>query len=462
MLEKLILGTLFSLNNHIFKVMINRIEIKNTIKPFNKKISVDGDKSISIRWLLLASQATGKSKAYGILKSEDILSTINCLRKLGVKVNVKKNYCEVNGVGINGYKYKNNINLNAGNSGTLARLILGLLVHSNKKIKITGDESLSKRDFLRVTNPLRKFGAKFKNKKKGLPLIIKGTNEPKAIYYLENRGSAQCKSSIMLASLNTPGETKIKARKSRNHTELFFKNLRIPIKIKSDKNFDLIKIKKVKKLNSINYKIPSDISSSAFFIVLTALSKNSQLLIKNVNVNPSRIGIIKILKKMGINIHFKNKKIYKNEQIADIFVKSSEYLKPINCPPSLNSSAIDEFLLIFLVAAKANGVFYFSNLNELNQKESPRLKWGAKILDHLGAKYKLGSDSIKIFGNPNLQNKNRVIIKNYLKDHRVFMTSVIASLIFGGKWTIHDPNSIKTSFPSFLKIIKKLNKNILK
>jgi 3-phosphoshikimate 1-carboxyvinyltransferase len=442
--------------------MINRIEIKNTIKPFNKKISVDGDKSISIRWLLLASQATGKSKAHGILKSEDILSTINCLRKLGVKINVKKNYCEVNGVGINGYKYRNNINLNAGNSGTLARLILGLLVHSNKKIKITGDESLSKRDFLRVIKPLRKFGAKFENKKKGLPLIIEGTNKPKAIYYLEKKGSAQCKSSIMLASLNTPGETKIKARKSRNHTELFFKNLRIPIKIKSDKNFDLIKIKKVKKLNSINYKIPSDISSSAFFIVLTALSKNSQILIKNVNVNSSRIGIIKILTKMGINIFFKNKRIYKNEKIADIFVKSSEYLKPIKCPPSLNSSAIDEFLLIFLVAAKAKGVSYFSKLNELNQKESPRLEWGAKILDHLGAKYELKNDSIKIFGNPNLKNKNRVIIKNYLKDHRVFMTSVVASLIFGGRWIIHDPNSIKTSFPSFLKIIKKLNKNILK
>ena len=163
MLEKLISGILFSLSNLIFRVMIKRIEIKNTIKPFTKKISVDGDKSISIRWLLLASQATGKSKAHGILKSEDILSTIKCLRKLGVKVNLRKNYCEVNGVGINGYKYKNNINLNAGNSGTLARLILGLLVHSNKKIKITGDESLSKRDFLRVTKPLRKFGAKFVN-----------------------------------------------------------------------------------------------------------------------------------------------------------------------------------------------------------------------------------------------------------------------------------------------------------
>ena len=436
---------------------MNNIKISNKIKPFNKKIVVDGDKSISIRWLLLASQATGKSKAYGILKSEDILSTIRCLRKLGVRIKVSQKFCEVTGVGINGYKYTSNLNLNAGNSGTLARLILGLLIHSDKKIKVSGDKSLSKRDFLRVIKPLQKFGAKFKYKKKGLPLTITGTNNPKPIFYHENRGSAQCKSTVMMASLNTPGDTTIKAKKSRNHTELFFKNLKIPLKIKSNKNFDFIKVKKVKSIKSNNYKIPSDISSSAFFIVLTALSKKSQILIKNVNINPSRIGIIKILRKMGIQIIFKNKKIYKSEQIADIYVKSCQNLKAVNCPPNLNSSAIDEFLIIFLVAAKARGVSIFRDLNELNQKESPRLKWGAKILNLIGAKYELKKDTIKIFGNPNLENKKNVIIKDYLKDHRVFMTSVVASLIFGGKWIIHEPNSIKTSFPSFLKIVKKLN-----
>ena len=436
---------------------MNNIKISNKIKPFNKKIIVDGDKSISIRWLLLASQATGKSKAYGILKSEDIFSTIRCLRQLGVRIKISQKFCEVTGVGINGYKYKSNLNLNAGNSGTLARLILGLLIHSDKKIKVSGDKSLSKRDFIRVIKPLQKFGAKFKYKKKGLPLTIKGTNNPKPIFYHENRGSAQCKSTVMMASLNTPGDTTIKAKKSRNHTELFFKNLKIPLKIKSNKNFDFIKVKKVKKIESNNYKIPSDVSSSAFFIVLTALSKKSQILIKNVNINPSRIGIIKILRKMGIQIIFKNKKIYKSEQIADIYVKSCENLKAINCPPSLNSSAIDEFLIIFLVAAKARGISIFRELNELNQKESPRLKWGAKILNLIGAKYELKKDTIKIFGNPDLENKKNVIIKDYLKDHRVFMTSVVASLIFGGKWIIHEPNSIKTSFPSFLKIVKKLN-----
>ena len=260
--------------------------------------------------------------------------------------------------------------------------------------------------------------------------------------------------------MRTDGTTKIKAKKSRNHTELLCKYLKLPIKIKKNKNFDEIKIKKVKKINTLNYNIPSDISSSAFFIVLTALSENSELVIKNVNINPSRTGVITILKKMGVKIILKNQKIYKGEKKADIKVVSTKNIKAINCPPELNSGAIDEFLVIFLVAAKAKGVSYFRNLGELNQKESPRLKWGEKILSHLGVKTITTNDSIKIFGNPNLNldyNK-KIIIKNYLKDHRVFMTSLIAALIFGGVWTIHDKDSINTSFPNFLKIIENLKK----
>ncbi len=436
--------------------MKDQIQIYKKIKPFNKIITVDGDKSLSIRWLLMASQSTGVSKAYEILKSEDILSTINCLKKLGVKIKLKKTYCQVNGVGVNGFKFRNNLKLDAGNSGTLARLILGLLVHSKKKVTLIGDKSLSKRDFMRVIKPLRKFGAKFFYKKKGLPLSIKGTNNPKPIKYLENKGSAQCKSSVMLASINTPGKTIINAKKSRDHTELFFKNVKIPINIKKNKHFDLIEIKGVKKIKPINYKIPKDISSSAFFIVLTALTEKSKLLIKDVNINSSRIGIITILKKMGLRIFLKNKRIYKNEKISDILVKSTKNIKPINCPSFLNSSAIDEFLVIFLIAAKAKGISYFKDLSELNQKESPRLKWGAKILNYIGIKNKVTKDTIKIYGNPKLKINNKIIIKDYLKDHRIFMTSVVASLVFGGNWTIHDSSSIKTSFPSFLRIIEKL------
>ena len=179
---------------------------------------------------------------------------------------------------------------------------------------------------------------------------------------------------------NTSGETIIHAKKSRNHTELLFKYLNLPIKINKKKTYDLIKVKGLKKIKSFNYKIPSDISSSSFFIVLTILSNNSKLIIKNVNINPSRIGILKILKLMNIKIIKKNIKNYKGELIADLYVHSQKEITPINCPTKLNSAAIDEFLLIFLLAARANGVSNFNNLSELNEKESPRLKWGSKIL----------------------------------------------------------------------------------
>ena len=243
----------------------------------------------------------GKSRAYKILKSEDVLSTLDCLKKLGVKIKFKKDYCEIVGRGLNSYIYKNNLSLNAGNSGTLGRLLLGLLVHSNKKIKLIGDKSLSKRDFSRVTLPLERFGAKFHYKVKNkLPLTILGSQSIKGIRYLEDRGSAQCKSSVMLAALNSSGTTFIKAKKSRNHSELLFKYLKIPIKIKKTKKYDFIDIKQPKKIRSFNYQIPGDISSSAFFMVLTTLTNDSRLLIKNVNINPSRIGVIIILKKWAL------------------------------------------------------------------------------------------------------------------------------------------------------------------
>ena len=440
--------------------MLSKIKINKTIKPFNKVLEIEGDKSLSIRWVLLASQANGVSKSINLLKSEDVISALNCLKKLGVKIKLKKKICEIYGLGLNGYEYKKNITLDTGNSGTLARLIMGLLVHAKDKIKIIGDKSLSKRDFYRVTVPLEKFGAKFKTNSGKLPIIINGTDLPKPIKYNETKGSAQCKSAVMLAALNTDGETIIKAKKSRNHSELLFKHLKLGIKVITKSNIDLIKVKGKKEIRSFNYLIPSDISSSAFFIVLTALSKNSKLKIKNVNINSSRIGIIKILKMMGVKINFKNTRNYKGEKIADLLIESTKSLKPINCPTKLNSSAIDEFLLIFLVAARANGISTFKNLSELNQKESPRLLWGSKILSMMGVKNVVTKDSLKIYGNPNLKVQKKIIIEKFLKDHRVFMVSTIAALTFGGNWLICDKDSIKTSFPSFLKKIRYLGAKI--
>ena len=439
--------------------MPNSLLIKKKLKEFNKKISVSGDKSISIRWVLLASLANGVSKAQNLLISEDVIAAIKAIRKLGVKVVQKNKLCKIYGTGFDGFKYKKNLTINAENSGTLGRLILGLLVNTTKPIKLIGDQSLSKRDFRRVSDPLSKFGAIFRLKnKKNLPLTILGTKKLEPISYFEKKGSAQCKSSVIFAGLRTKGTTFIKAKKSRNHTELMCKYLGLPISVKNKKNYDEIKVKQIKEIKPFNYKIPSDISSSSFFIVLTVLSKNSKLLIKNVNVNNSRIGVVRILKKMGADIVFKNKKIYKGEKIADIQIKGGSNLKAINCPSKLNSDAIDEFLVIFLVAAKAKGISYFKGLAELNQKESPRLKWGSKILNMMGVKNIVTDSTLKIYGNPNLKIKKQVIIKNFLKDHRVFMTGIIAALSFGGKWKIHDKDSIKTSFPNFLKIINDLKK----
>ena len=397
--------------------MSNIFVIKKKINNFYKKIiKVNGDKSLSIRWVLLSSLATGKSKAYNLLISEDVKASISAIKKLGIKVKILKNYCEIDGKGMDGYQYKNDMTIDAKNSGTLGRLLLGLLVNSDKKIKIIGDKSLSKRDFKRIADPLKKFGAKFTlTRKKNLPLNILGTRNLKPIKYFEKKGSAQCKSSVIFAALRTDGTTIIKAKKSRNHTEILCKYLKLPIKISNKKNFDIIKIKKAKSIKPFNYHIPSDISSAAFFIVLTILTRDSSMTIKNVNINSSRTGVIIILKKMGADIIFKNKRYYKGELIADIFVRGHKKLKAINCPAKLNSSSIDEFLLIFLVAAKANGVSYFKNLGELNQKESPRLKWGSKILNLIGIRNVLTNDSIKIFGNPNIEIKKKNCNKRFSK-----------------------------------------------
>ena len=212
--------------------MPNSLLVKKRIRTFNKKISVSGDKSISIIWVLLASLANWVSKANNLLISEDVQAAISDIRKLGIKVTIKEKFCKIFGKGLDGYKYKKNLTINAENSGTLGRLILGLLINTTNPIKLIGDKSLSKRDFKRVSDPLSKFGAIFKLKNyKSLPLTIKGSSNLKPITYLEKKGSAQCKSSVIFAGLRTTGTTVLKAKKSRNHTELMCKYLDLPVTV---------------------------------------------------------------------------------------------------------------------------------------------------------------------------------------------------------------------------------------
>ena len=434
--------------------------INKRIKNFNKKIYVPGDKSLSIRWILMASQAVGTSIAYNLLKSEDALSALNAIKKLGINYKINKKNCKIYGKGLNGFSFKNNTTIDAGNSGTLARLIFGLLVKSKNQIILKGDQSLSNRDFSRVIKPMRMFGQNIESKNQKLPIKIKGTNYPRPINYNETKGSAQVKSCILLAAMKTPGKTKIKSIPSRDHTEKLFKYLKLPIRISKEKKLDLISYKGVKNYKGFDYIIPGDISSSSFFIVLTILTKNSKILIKNVNVNKSRTGIIDILKMMKAKIILKNKKNYNGEDIADIFVESSNKLKSINCPLKMNSRSIDEFLLIFLVCATANGVSKFNKIGELRNKETDRLKFANNFLNKIGIRTKVTNNSFKIYGKPNLKLNKTYKVEKFDKDHRACMLSFIAALALGGKWIIHDVDSINTSFPNFIQLLKNLGAKI--
>jgi len=438
----------------------NQIKIESPIKPFKKQIEVSSDKSLSIRCILLSSIALGRSKIFNLLDSEDVNNTLKVIKKIGVNYIKKKNFIEVHGVGINGFKIKDNTIIDAGNSGTLARLIMGLCSASEKKFKIIGDNSLSKRDFSRVITPLNLFGVQIVSNKNLLPIEMRGSNLLRPIMYEEKKGSAQIKTCIIFSAINTHGVTRIKALHSRNHTELLLKYLNYPMKIKKQKKYDLIELKGLNQFKSFNYKIPGDISSASFFITLTLLSKDSELLIKNINLNPSRIGILKILKKMNAKIKLLNVKNYKGEVIGDIKIKSTKKLKSINCPKSLNSATIDEFLLIFLIAAKSKGISIFKDLGELNKKESPRLDVAIKFLKMIGIKTKRVKNNVKIYGNPELKLDGKYHVKNFLKDHRVFMMSTIAALTLNGHWTIEDKDSINTSFPKFLRMIKNFGAKI--
>ncbi len=432
------------------------VVVKKKINKFDKTIFVEGDKSLSHRALLISSQGYGISKLRGLLESEDILNTINALKKLGVKIIKYKNIYHVYGNGLGSFKTKNNLTINTGNSGTLARLLMGLLTTYPHKIKIIGDKSLSKRPMERIITPLGKFGATFMPKnKKTLPCYMIGSEMPIAISHKEKIGSAQVKSSIILASLNTPGITKIKElKKSRDHTENMLKFIRAKIKIKKFKTYNLISIEGQKDFKAFNLNIPGDMSSAAFFIVLTLLTKHSIIKIKNINLNPTRTGIIIILKKMNAKIKLTNVKTKYGEKVGDIVVKSS-ILKSINCPASLVPSTIDEFTVLMIAAAKAKGTTTFSGLGELNKKESPRLNLMNSILNQVGIKTKLKRETIKIIGSPKI-NLNKSYTINSHFDHRVCMSVFVMCQIFGGQIKIKDFNSVATSFPSFLYLMKLL------
>jgi len=421
-------------------------------KNLEGSIKVPGDKSISHRSIMLGSIANGETHISGFLQGEDSLATLNAFKEMGVDIKRNGSNVIIKGVGMHGLQEPLKP-LDLGNSGTSIRLMAGLLSAQSFNTELTGDDSLSKRPMARVIEPLSQMGAKITGPESKPPLSIIGGQKLSSLTYTLPVASAQIKSCLLLAGLYAEGETCIiENAVTRDHTERMLKGFGYKVNSVNGR----VSLSGQGELKACNIEVPSDISSSAFFMVAASIAENADITLEAVNINPTRTGIISILKLMGAKITFVNKKKYKGEVIADIFVRSATKLIAINCPSKFNSAAIDEMLLIFLVAAKAKGVSYFKDLSELNQKESPRLEWGSKILNMMGIKTKLTNNSIKIYGNPKLEISKKIMIKKYLKDHRVFMMSVIAAFTCGGKWEIYDPDSIKTSFPSFLRVIKKI------
>tara|TARA_Y100000590_G_scaffold232733_1_gene262156 strand:+ start:117 stop:1466 length:1350 start_codon:yes stop_codon:yes gene_type:complete len=435
--------------------------IKKKINKFNKTVKIPSDKSMSIRVLLVASQCIGISNIKNLLESEDVLSCVNALKALGVKIIKNRNIYKVYGNGLNSFKNDKKIKIFVGNSGTTARLLTGILSTHPGKYYLYGDASMNKRDMSRITKPLEKIGAFFYPKnKKTLPLTIEGTNMPLAQSHVEQLGSAQVKSSLLLGSLNIPGTTTIEEKKiSRNHSEILLKEISANIKIKKLKNKNLITLKGKKNLKAFNYNISSDPSSAAFLIALTLLTPKSKLIIHNVLCNYTRSGFIKILKdKMNANIKIKNVKKISGEKVGSIIVSSSK-LKSINLSGSIGT-LVDELPILFVIAGLTKGVSKFNSIAELKNKESNRILESQKFLSQAGIKCKIKKNGIVIYGNNIIKKQKKTIHVKTSGDHRICMSSAILSLVSGIQTRIDNFETVNTSFPGFAQIIKNLGGKI--
>ena len=431
--------------------------LKSKISSFNKTINVDSDKSISIRSFLIGSISQNISQIENSLESEDVLSTINCLKELGVKI-VKQNKSRyaVYGKGLGSLFIKKNRSLNFGNSGTLARLLIGILSTTpGIEVKVFGDHSLNKRSMKKLIDILEEFGAFFYPKKKfNFPLKLISSEMPIGVNYKAGV-SAQLKSAVILAGLNSFGITRIYEKQiSRDHTENMLLNNHKVIKIKKTNPKNIL-VSGKKYLNPLNVSVPGDPSSAAFFVALTILNKNSRIKIKNVGLNPTRTGFFKLLKKHGGKIRFTNLKKKNNEIRGDVLVQSSN-IKPIRASKEYYVNSTDEYPLLFVIAGLTKGTSVFKGISDLANKESNRILEMQKILKQIGIKSISTKNEIKIYGINNTQMSDKKVIVPNLGDHRICMSSFILSLITGAQTKIKNFETVFTSSPSFLKTMKKL------
>lgn len=423
--------------------------------PFLRgKVRMPGDKSISHRAIIMASLACGRSHIRGLLSSEDVKSTLNIFRRLGAKIRVKNTHAIVYGTGLYGLKAPRTV-LDAGNSGTTARLMMGVLAGQNFTSAITGDSSLKARPMRRVTEPLQKMGANISGRRgtDRLPLTIRGGNL-NGITYTLPIPSAQVKSSILLAGLfSSSPVTVIEPVPCRDHTEIMFKYFGLPIK----KTGKRIILDKIKPFHARSIAVPGDISSAAFFIAAGLILKDSSIAIENVGLNPLRIGLVNILKRIGADIKIIK---YKSQNLLEpsgvIIIDAQPLLKPFHLKARDIPILIDEIPILSVLATQIKGTSSIRGAGELRVKETDRIKAIAWNLRRLGADIKELPDGLIIRGGVSLHG---ACVKSF-GDHRMAMSMAIAGLISCGGTKILDTACINISFPDFIPLLKKLGGKI--
>ena len=421
-------------------------------------LNISGDKSISHRSVIMGAMAIGQTEIHNLLESKDIMSTINILKKLGVKIKKSKGVWIINGVGTCGFKQPNQ-KLDAGNSGTTSRLMFGAVATNPIHAIFIGDKSLSTRPMSRVTNFLEDMGAKIElTKKNYLPISIQGTQNCLPLKHIITKPSAQIKSSLMLAAINLAGQTSIiEKQATRDHTEIMFRYLGIKFQKKIYRNGKTqIIINGPVEILAKNIYVASDPSSAAFFTVGALITPGSNIEIKNVCLNKTRIAYIKILKKMGGNITIKKVGKLSGESIGNIKVRYSK-LKSVIIDKKFAPYLIDEYPILAIAASQAKGVTKMKGLAELRYKESDRLK---SIHENLIAS-KIDSSIIKddlvIKGsNQPLSGNNKITTHH---DHRIAMSFSILNLICKKPLKIDDMKCIEISYPKFKQDLKSLMKN---
>ena len=431
---------------------VNSNFIINNSNALQGDLTIPGDKSVTHRAIILSSLSNGNSKIFNGLQSEDCKKTISAFESLGVKINIKDDFIEVFGAGLNSLKKPKSV-LDAGNSGTLIRLLSGILATQNFESSISGDESLSTRPMERIIKPLTLMGANIASNNNKAPLLFKPSKNLKVINYSSRIPSAQVKSCIILASLFISGISIIRETiQTRDHTEQLLKYLEYPIEIKSNE----ITISGQKELSAKDIFVPSDISSASFFIVAALIKENSNILLKNIGINPLRTGIIDVLIEMGADIKILNKSFKGSELIGDINVKYSQ-LKPIKISGSIVSRLIDEFPILFIACATCKGVSEITDIEELRHKESDRIRAMEVGLKKLGIIVSSTLNSITIKGG----NFNGGIVDSF-GDHRIAMSFIIAGLVSRKPITVTNTDNINTSFPNFFSILRKQKAELFK